>query len=98
MEFVLSLAEALRRLEKQPTPDHLDLGGASLFLIPLEYETLGRILCPQCGTHEWDTLIHASLPRRADMDWPYVGPGGDRHQRQCKKCEHNITVTFWFTK
>lgn len=103
MDFVLTLREGLRRHNERAKPEEqLKLeqvqSGASGFVVPLEYETLGRILCPNCLGHEWDTLICESLARHAQMDWPYLGPGGDRHHCECKKCRHAITVTFWFTR
>ena len=95
MEFVLTLAEGLARVKEQPSPEHLRML-ASAFLIPLEYETLNRILCPQCSGHTWETSVRESLAKRVELEWPYHSPGGDRHHSQCKRCGQQIVVTFWF--
>src|SRR5712692_5346777 len=43
-----TLKEGLSRLPEPPDPDVLKML-ASALLMPLEYETLGRILCPGCA-------------------------------------------------
>jgi hypothetical protein len=48
MEFVLTLGEAFKGMTEQPTPEDLKFV-ASLYLIPLEYQTLNRIIGPQCA-------------------------------------------------
>lgn len=60
MEFLLTLAEAVSGLTEQPTADDLEFG-ASSFLIPLEYQTLRRILCPRCRGHAWETVMREAL-------------------------------------
>jgi len=96
MEFVLALKDGLARESARPSADQLKYM-ASGFLIPLEYEALDHIVCPVCAKQEWDPITQSALTRRADLDWPYSCPGGDRHECRCKSCGHSMTVTFWFT-
>ena len=96
MEFVLTLKEGLSRLPEPPDPGVLKML-ASALLIPLEYETLGRILCPGCAGHDWESVVRASIPRHQSLEWRRSGPGGDRHTCECKRCGHAMEVTFWFS-
>lgn len=97
MEFVLTIGEGMGRLDTTPSARQV-AQNASLLLIPLEYETLNRILCPGCSGHAWQTTMRMSLTPREDLDWPFTCPGGDLHHCECKTCGHSIEVTFWFTK
>jgi hypothetical protein len=97
MDFVLTLAEGLKRLEQPVSPDALKYLASSI-IVPLEYETLNRIQCPQCSKHTWERLVQFAVPAKPNMDWPFLGPGGDRLDCQCKNCGHAITVNFWFTR
>ena len=97
MEFVLTLKEALDRQTEKPDPEQLQML-ASIFIVPLEYETLSRIMCPGCGAHEWDKGIQAALAPNEKMNWPYPTPAGDRLNCTCKTCGHPLTVTFWFSE
>ena len=96
MEFVLALKDGLARESARPSADQLDYM-ASGFLIPLEYDALDHIVCPVCAKQDWEPIMQSALTRRADLDWPYSCPGGDRHESRCKSCGHSMTVTFWFT-
>jgi hypothetical protein len=99
MEFVLSLREALGREELRSLTDGpakaMVESNPALLLVPLEYETLQRVLCPKCGGRSWDSVIHASLTPRADLNWSH-SIGGDYHECKCKACGYVLTVTFWF--
>lgn len=97
MGFVLSLREALSQLADPPEPEQLRMG-ASIFLIPLEYEKLQTITCPACGASDWEKVIQQALPSRQELDWPYASPAGDRLRCRCVPCGHYLTVTFWFTE
>jgi hypothetical protein len=97
MEFVLSLADALKGLQDPPDPSALRMMASSL-LVPSEYQTLRRIVCPECKKHEWETEVRESLVGNRVFDWPFMCPAGDRHHCRCKSCGHSITVTFWFTQ
>lgn len=97
MEFVLTLEEGLARARTQPAPEQLSMM-ASALLVPLEYETLNRILCPGCAGHDWRLTMQGALRDREQFDWPYFGPAGDELHCECERCGHSITVTFWFTK
>jgi len=97
MEFVLSLADALKSLEEAPDSQALRMMAGSL-LVPSEYQTLRRIVCPECKKNEWATEARESLARNQVFDWPFSCPAGDRHHCRCKGCGHRITVTFWFTQ
>jgi hypothetical protein len=95
-EFVLTLSEGLGRLAPSPSPEGLGVV-ASTVMIPLEYETLNRILCPKCAAHEWESHIRRSIVGHEKLRWPYPTPGGDRHNCVCKACGFSITATFYFT-
>jgi hypothetical protein len=97
LEFVLSLSDAVARLPKQPTPDTLEMM-ASIFMVSLEYEKIGKISCPQCEKRKLKQTKKGSLNPRNDLDWPYLSPGGDEHHFLCTSCGHSFPVTFWFTK
>ncbi len=98
--FVLTLGEALSRLSESPTEEQLQLM-ASLPLVPLEYETLNRILCPHCAGHRWNRVTQEALhggDTPGKLDWPYFSPPGDRLTCSCADCGHTIRATFWFTR
>ena len=82
MEFVLSLADALKSLKDSPDPSALRRM-ASSFLVPSEYQILRRILCPECKKHEWETEVRESLADNRVFDWPFMCPAGDRHHCRC---------------
>ena len=71
--------------EQSPSCDILDMA-ASVCLIPLEYEALKSIHCPQCGSYSWNQISQGSLSAREDLDWPFLCPGGD---------EHNCSSSMW---
>jgi len=96
LEFVLTLREALARLDEPPGEEALQLAG-STFLVPLEYETLGRIQCPACGGHEWGVTTQAALGKRGGLEWHHL-IGGDRLSRGCRRCGQRLIVTFWFSE
>jgi hypothetical protein len=98
IEFVLSLQEALARMPeaRRPSADRLE-AVASTFLIPLEYEKLNTLNCPECGSHSWEQISQRTLSGKDGLDWPYLCPGGDEHHCRCKQCGRSIQVRFWFT-
>jgi hypothetical protein len=69
----------------------------ALLLVPLEYETLKKVLCPKCRGHSWDSVTHASLPPRGNLNWSY-SIGGDYHECKCKGCAQVLAVAFWFSR
>jgi hypothetical protein len=95
--FVLTLTEGLQRQRTPPPPEHVRMV-ASAFLIPLEYETLSRILCPRCANHDWESAERESLAPHGKLRWSYPTPGGDRHTYHCKGCGYSISVTFYFSE
>ena len=97
MEFLLKLSDALQDLKEQPDPALVGMM-ASSFLVPQEYRILRQIVCPACGGYDWQTDMSESLVPKAELDWPFTSPGGDRHHCRCKRCNHTMIVTFWFTK
>jgi DNA-directed RNA polymerase subunit RPC12/RpoP len=99
IEFVLSLQEALARMPeaRRPSADRLEMY-ASTFLIPLEYEKLRSLNCPECGSLSWDHISQSTLSGKDELDWPYLCPAGDEHHYRCKQCGRSTFVRFWFTK
>jgi len=97
MKFILTLEEALARQSEKPDSDQLPMLASDL-MVPLEYETLSRIMCPSCGEYDWEVGMQAALTPNDKLNWPYPTPAGDRLSCECKMCGHALTVTFWFSE
>jgi len=96
MEITLSLKDGLARSTRKLPKEMLEMMASSL-LIPLEYEKLESIPCPQCSSCDWERTSQIALDKGSKYDWPYSCPAGDKLQCQCKSCGHELEVTFWFT-
>lgn len=94
---ILSLQEGLRRMPRGTTltREQLEIGASSV-LVPLEYEKLDTLVCPQCGAPNLQQISRGSLSARKDVPWPYACPAGDEHKCICKECGLFVVVRFWF--
>jgi len=92
MEFVLELSDALAQFPRTANTGCSRELMASTFLVPLEYEKIKSISCPQCGGHSLDQTRSGSLDARKDLEWPYYCPGGDKHHCLCTSSGHSFPV------